>query len=161
MMASKPLSGAAKRRKKKDLQNELKKRCKIDSFLLPAQTKKEETQSVANVRNEENEQEPQEDTRGSEVSELQIDTNSQVNSFKDNTVATDLSDHGSPDLIISNEYEAFNSAALVNFEHSTDRGHYPIDIVDPNMKKFIVAHGSCRPKGPFPRDNKNRCFSAS
>ena len=30
-MASKPLSGAAKRRKKKDLQNELKKRCKIDS----------------------------------------------------------------------------------------------------------------------------------
>jgi len=83
-MASKPLSGAAKRRKKKDLQNELKKRCKIDSFLLPAQTKKEETQSVANVRNEENEQEPQEDTRGSEVSELQIDTNSQVNSFKDN-----------------------------------------------------------------------------
>lgn len=31
-MASKPLSGAAKRRKKKDLQNELKKRCKIDSF---------------------------------------------------------------------------------------------------------------------------------
>ena len=92
-MASKPLSGAAKRRKKKDLQNELKKRCKIDSFLLPAQTKKEETQSVANVRNEENEQEPQEDTRGSEVSELQIDTNSQVNSFKDNSVATDLSDH--------------------------------------------------------------------
>lgn len=160
-MASKPLSGAAKRRKKKDLQNDLKKRCKIDSFLLPAQTKKEETQSVANVLNLENEQE---DTRGSEVSELQINTNSQVNSFKDNTVVSDfndLSDHESLDLIISNENELFNSAALVNFEHPTDRGHYPIDIVDPNMKKFIVAHGSCRPKGPFPRDNKNRCFSAS
>ena len=41
-MASKPLSGATKQRKKKDLQNEFKKRYKIDSFLLPAQNKKEE-----------------------------------------------------------------------------------------------------------------------
>ena len=92
MMASKPLSGAPKRRKEKDLQNEFKKRCKIDSFLLPAHNKKEETQSVANVLNLENEQE---DTResDSEISELQININSQVNSFKDNAVATDLSDH--------------------------------------------------------------------
>ena len=69
MMASKPLSGAAKQWKKKDLQNEFKKRCKIGSFLLPAQNKKEETQSVANVLNLENEQE---DTRESdcEISEL-------------------------------------------------------------------------------------------
>ena len=76
-------------------------------------------------------------------------------------MASDLSDHYSLDLIISNAYEPFNSAALVNFEHPTNRGHYPIDIVDPNMKKFIFAHGSRRPKGPFPRDNKNRCFSVS
>ena len=27
------------------------------------------------------------------------------------------------------------------------------------MKRFVVEHGSCRPKGTFPRDTKNRCFS--
>ena len=75
MMASKRLSGAANLRKKEQLKNEVKKRCKIDSFLLPAQNKEEETQSVANVPNLENEQE---NTRGSdsEISELQINTNS-------------------------------------------------------------------------------------
>ena len=98
----------------------------------------------------------QQDTRESDskISELQIKPNSQVNSFKENTLASDLSDHHSLDLIISNEYEPFNSAALLNFEHPTDRGHYPIDIVDPNKKKFIVAHSSCRPKGPFPREDE-------
>ena len=126
--------------------------------MLPVQSKKEETQSVVNLLNIENEQE---DTRGSEVSELRINANSQVNNFKINNVASDLSNHDSLDLIISNEYEPLNSAALVNFEYTTDRGHYPIDIVDPNIKKFIVAYGSCRPKGPFPRDNKIRCFFAS
>ena len=138
MMASKPLSGAAKRRKKKDLQNEFKKRCKIDSFLLPAQNKKEETQSVASVLNLENEQEHTRES-DSKISELQININSQVSSFKNNTVASDLSDHYSLDLIISNQHEPFNSAALVNFKHPTDRGHYPIDIFNQNMKKFIVA----------------------
>ena len=157
MMASKPLSGAAKRRKKKDLRNEFKKRCKIDSFSLPAQNKKEETQSVASVLNLENELE---DTResDSETSELQINTNSRVNSFKDNTVASDLSGHYSLDLIITNEYEPFNSAALVNFEHPTNRGHYPIDIVDPNMKKIIVTHVSCSPKGIFRKTKKKDVF---
>ena len=71
-----------------------------------------------------------------------------------------MSDHYSLDLIISSAYKPFNSAALVNFEHPIDREHYPIDRVDPNMKKF-VAHGLCRPKGLIPRDNKNRCFSVS
>lgn len=27
------------------------------------------------------------------------------------------------------------------------------------MKRFILQHGLCRPKGPFPRNNQNRCFS--
>ena len=71
MMVSKPPTRAAKRRKKKDLQNDFKNRPRIDSFLLSAQNKKEEIQSVAKVLNLENEQE---DTRGSgsEISELQI-----------------------------------------------------------------------------------------
>ena len=82
-MAGKPLNGTAKRRNKKNLQNDFKKRYKIDSFLLPAQNIKEDTQSVANVLNLENEQENTRES-DSEISKLQMNTNSQVNCFKDN-----------------------------------------------------------------------------
>ncbi|XP_044134789.1 zinc finger MYM-type protein 1-like [Bufo gargarizans] len=50
---------------------------------------------------------------------------------------------------------------VVGEKHVTDRGHYPITIMDSNVKRFIIAHGPCRPPGPFPRDDERRCFSES
>ena len=44
----------------------------------------------------------------------------------------------------------------------TDRGHYDMNKPpDADTKSYIIATGSCRPTGPFPRDRKqgDRCFS--
>jgi hypothetical protein len=45
----------------------------------------------------------------------------------------------------------------------TDRGYFQADIKENNIKQFIVDHGTCQPKGPFPKDDTqcNRCFSES
>jgi hypothetical protein len=45
--------------------------------------------------------------------------------------------------------------------NETDRAHFNVDIADAQIKRFIVEHGPCRPKGPFIRDaaQKQRCFS--
>ena len=52
-------------------------------------------------------------------------------------MASDLSDHYSLDLIITNEYEPFNSAAFVNFEHPTD----VLDIANTQLKtRFQGMH---------------------
>ncbi|MBN3280167.1 ZMYM5 protein, partial [Polyodon spathula] len=42
----------------------------------------------------------------------------------------------------------------------TDRANCPVNINDANVKKIIIKNGSCKAKEPFPRDNKNRCFSS-
>lgn len=61
------------------------------------------------------------------------------------------------------EKSAILSAAIASLhKNPTDIGHYA-EIVDAATKKYIVAQGSCRPQGPFPRDpnRDNRCFSTS
>uniref|UniRef100_A0A672HGU4 HAT C-terminal dimerisation domain-containing protein n=1 Tax=Salarias fasciatus TaxID=181472 RepID=A0A672HGU4_SALFA len=48
----------------------------------------------------------------------------------------------------------------VKSKYPTDIGHFP-DVLDANLKRYIVSMGPCKPTGPFPRDNKQgrRCFS--
>lgn len=43
----------------------------------------------------------------------------------------------------------------------TDRANFAENIQDANIKRFILKMGPCRPKGPFPTDKDNRCFSQS
>ncbi|OCT96206.1 hypothetical protein XELAEV_18013881mg [Xenopus laevis] len=59
----------------------------------------------------------------------------------------------------SKDSDTFSLQHVIGQAFVTDRGHYPITITDPNIKKFILAHGPCRPKGPFPRDQAHRRFS--
>lgn len=46
-------------------------------------------------------------------------------------------------------------------KYPTDRGDFQTDIIDNKTKRFIISQGSCKPKGIFPRDEKQggRCFS--
>lgn len=44
-------------------------------------------------------------------------------------------------------------------EYLTDRGKFPVDIEDDNVKRYILNNGPCKPEGPFKRDGKGRCFS--
>lgn len=43
--------------------------------------------------------------------------------------------------------------------YPTDRGYFDENILDPTIKRYIITTGSCKPTGPFPRNQQNRCFS--
>ena len=43
----------------------------------------------------------------------------------------------------------------------TDRANFAENIQDANIRRYILKMGPCRPKGPFPTDNDNQCFSKS
>ena len=43
--------------------------------------------------------------------------------------------------------------------YATDRGHFEEDVSDATVKRFIITTGSCKPSGPFRRNQENRCFS--
>lgn len=55
-----------------------------------------------------------------------------------------------------------------NIEYPTDRGKFPVDIVNSNIKRLIIQYGPCKPIIDFPSDlnyfddnaNKSRKFSA-
>jgi len=43
--------------------------------------------------------------------------------------------------------------------YATDRGHFDENVLDAAVKRYIITTGSCKPSGPFPRNQHNRCFS--
>lgn len=47
----------------------------------------------------------------------------------------------------------------LNNPYPADRGNFPRDIIDPEVKKNILNTGPCQPRGPFPEDDKKRSFS--
>lgn len=63
-----------------------------------------------------------------------------------------------------NETDADKSVQTCTFNPSnkypSDRYHFSENVTD-DIKLFIVNHGPCKPKGPFPKDTNqnNRCFS--
>ncbi|KAJ8353234.1 hypothetical protein SKAU_G00208010 [Synaphobranchus kaupii] len=40
-------------------------------------------------------------------------------------------------------------------EYPTDRGKFPVDLEDDNVKRYILNNGPCKPEGPFKRDGKD------
>lgn len=46
------------------------------------------------------------------------------------------------------------------FTYPTDRGHYATNV-DAKVKRHVIALGSCKPTGPFPRVDERRYFSES
>ncbi|XP_043271175.1 zinc finger MYM-type protein 1-like [Venturia canescens] len=47
--------------------------------------------------------------------------------------------------------------SLIHEEYPSDIAHYPT-IITADIRRFVLDHGSCRPRGPFPKNEKNRCF---
>lgn len=43
--------------------------------------------------------------------------------------------------------------------YPTDRGHFGENVLDASIKRYILTTGSCKPSGPFPKNQHNRCFS--
>lgn len=73
----------------------------------------------------------------------------------------DDSDAAAADQNETPESDIVDSAAPLNPHRNTivfamdnpypsDRGLYPANIVDDNVRYMIVKHGPCQPKGPFP-----------
>lgn len=146
MSKSNALSGAAKRKKQREFEKEIKKYKSISTFMQcqPVEAtieKNEETQS------DNNQSKSSIDTDISNASKVDIDIEPEVDKSTD------------PELHESNmDIDGCCSSQLLSNEHPTDRGHHP-DVLDANMKRFILENGSCRPSGPYPRDFKNRCFT--
>lgn len=56
---------------------------------------------------------------------------------------------------------AINSDELnLSHPYPTDRGHF-VNNISSELKINIIKFGSCKPKSPFSRDIKGRCFSTS
>ncbi|XP_078507675.1 zinc finger MYM-type protein 1-like [Lissotriton helveticus] len=57
------------------------------------------------------------------------------------------------------ELESSNSPFCQDL-YPSDRGNF-LDKPwhDAELRRFVIRSGPCKPIGPFPRDNKNRCFS--
>lgn len=49
-------------------------------------------------------------------------------------------------------YNNSNIELLKNEAYPTDFAHFP--TLTTEIKRFVLSTGSCRPKGPFPRDSK-------
>ena len=72
----------------------------------------------------------------------------------------------SSDVSVSGTTQPAQFVPLINEEHPTDRGLFPVNFDDSDndiaLKTFIVEHGSCRPSGPFPKDmNPGRQYKRS
>lgn len=53
--------------------------------------------------------------------------------------------------------------SLVQEKYPTDRGHFADNFITNDVKRFILERGSCRPDGPFPKNDQdqNRSFSSA
>jgi len=58
------------------------------------------------------------------------------------------------------ELESISSVVILS-QFPTDRANFSVNISDNSIKRFVVEHGPCQPKGPFPKDpnQNNRSFS--
>lgn len=156
---SQHMSGAHKRKKKREEEEKYAKLPKISSFF---KTSGDASTSAASSHST--------TEQGSSIEHVNVSPGSIVQSSLQDSVTT--LDEGSstqteeeqiqiPAVSEAPIQSSFIESVLAE-EHITDRGHYPITIQDGNIKRFIITNGPCRPKGPFPRDEKDgRCFSAS
>ena len=136
---SNTLSGAAKRKKQREFYKEFKKYKSIHTFMLPVETTSklsEETQS------DDNQYKPSIDTDISNASKVAIDIEPEVDKSTE------------PELHESNtDVDGCCSSQLLSNEHPTDRGHYP-DVLDANMKRYIVKMGLADQVVPFQEISK-------
>ena len=66
---------------------------------------------------------------------------------------------GESEILSDNQASTTIIAEAEQEQYPSDRANFPVDLIDPDVKRRILALGSCKPGGPFPRDHKNRCFS--
>lgn len=178
MSSTQSRSGAQKRKKAKEEQIKIQKLPKISHFFSTPKTVAESSRDSS----EETEKSIQESVNISRISEatvseetcsiefsLEDDSSNPLegcSTIQDQPLGTTPNTDEDEDLDLVSSRASSGGAiesSIVGEQYVTDRGHYPVTITDPNVKRFILAHGPCRPPGPFPRDNdtKKRCFSES
>jgi hypothetical protein len=86
-------------------------------------------------------------------------TNS-VEAFDPKTVETENVETANKLDDIPVETEDISSIVILG-QLPTDRANFSVNVSDNSIKRFVVEHGPCQPKGPFPRDpnQNNRSFS--
>ncbi|CAM4652548.1 unnamed protein product [Leuciscus chuanchicus] len=72
----------------------------------------------------------------------------------------ECSNPGPSQTVSDNTCTSAASTPVPCSQYPSDRANYPVDIADDEIKRCILRNGPCQPEGPFPRDVKNRCFSA-
>ena len=77
-------------------------------------------------------------------------TNS-VEAFDPNTIETKNVETANKLDVIPVETEDISNIVILG-QFPTDRANYSVNISDNSIKRFVVAHGPCQPKGPFPMD---------
>lgn len=170
-------SGASKRKRKeaanKLLEKQLQKIPRLTTFFKPLEsTHIQSTGASASVRT-------QSASSGDESESATNSMEGQVSALEDSqqtvTVVEEEQDnsHASEqtqtfDKSVNNLSETENNSntndssltSILKENYPSDFAHFTFPLTA-NHKKIILDLGPCRPQGPFPRDNKDRCFSTS
>ncbi|XP_043275284.1 zinc finger MYM-type protein 5-like [Venturia canescens] len=163
-MEKKNLSGAAKRKRQKELveasKATLSKMPKLTTFFANKSAGASNTIRVSPTTSEADK------TIMSSSATSSASTASAL-ILQDNTnVSTERLDvHEYKSVLIGSvgpdsKHGTMSLESLIHEEYPSDIAYYPT-IITADIRRFVLDHGSCRPRGPFPKNEKNRCFSNS
>jgi hypothetical protein len=163
-------SGATKRKRKREEMLNLKNQQKIDIFCNPAPNQSQSPE-LKSPRSKDGFKAAGR-THDTSVNEGNIEPQSSEGCSASSTVTTSIETFH-PETIETKNVEAVNklddipvetediSSIVILGQFPTDRANYSVNVTDKAVKRFVVEHGPCQPKGPFPRDpnQNNICFS--
>ncbi|KAF5281919.1 hypothetical protein FQR65_LT14445 [Abscondita terminalis] len=160
-MEKKCKSGASKRKIKRAAENARAKLPKLTSFLVHADSHKEQppTSPISTTVEIEIVQAVQTEELNKNIYEQKpIENHSEgVNISEDKIPIEEIE----VDQQASETELLTNNSIIQNFLNQnfpTDIAHYPQNLTT-EMKKFILKYEPCKPKEPFPKNLKNRSFS--
>ncbi|XP_050512937.1 zinc finger MYM-type protein 1-like [Diabrotica virgifera virgifera] len=163
-------SGASKRKRKKQKEEQLKKTNKsVESYFLSSKKVNEKTLADEAEREDEIQPEPSSSKLDCQIINIQdedevmleLETgNIEDKSKEDRKIGPSAGKSTYTVLDIERDHDAEVIASLLGKENPTDKGHFEKINLSTTLKTFIVKTGSCQPKGPFPKDSKNRSFSS-
>lgn len=133
------LSGAQKRKKKKEQETKTAKLTKIDMLFQPDRPSPSSINSGSGRTLEVKVSGSYRNPGSDIIEEIEAEPLNETDSDKDIKSCCTFN--------LSNKYPS-------------DRYHFSENVAD-EIKEFIVKHGPCKPEGPFPKDprQENRCFS--
>lgn len=141
------LSGAQKRKKHLETEATVKKLKPITSFFTPQHQEKKEKESDNGCEKS--------DFSSSDLQEKETEADVIVtpsNTDPDISIATDnLKEENMAATMLNTA--TLEQTDLLDKKHPTDKGHYK-SVLTAELKRFIISHGPCQPKGPFPQNEE-------